>query len=235
MSESNKPARGRLTARDREIIEHVVNNRISTNEAIQKLFFDETHASSVTRATAKLCGTGWLAAFPLIYPSKYFIPGKLAAAAYGLPIGRTYPLGPQSLPTEYALLEYIVANSPHVMRLTAEQLQKRLAWYAPEWMLAPHCLRHRAEGSVLELVRVDLGGPADHIARKCRRDIGLRQRAVEFMPLLARQEFCQVIITGSTQKAAAIQQAIEQHRWPEKLTFRIAVFVSLIPLLPGSL
>lgn len=235
MPENNQPNRSRLSERDREIIEHVVCNHISTNEVIQKLFFDESHASSVTRATAKLCTAGWLAAFPLIYPSKYFIPGKLAAATYGLPIGRTYPLGPQSLPTEYALLEYAAANSPQVMRMSAEEIRRQLPWYAPEWMLAPHCRRRSEEKAILELVRVDLGGPADHIARKCRRDIGLRQRAVEFSSLLSRQEFSQVIITGSTQKAAAIQQAIEQHRWPDHLTFRIAVFVSLIPLLPGSL
>jgi hypothetical protein len=80
-----------------------------------------------------------------------------------------------------------------------------------------------------------LGGPADHIARKCRRDIGLRHKAVKFTHLIANQAFGMAIITGSTQKAAAIQSALKSHHWPENLTFRIAVFVSLIPLLPRSL
>lgn len=235
MHDNDRSIRIRLTTRDREIVEHVVRNRISTNEVIQRQFFDGAHATSVTRATARLCASGWLSAYPLIYPTKYYIPGKLAASAYGLPIGRTYPLGPQSLPTEYALLEYVAANAQHISRLTSDDIQSRLPWYAAEWLLAPHCERSLAERRTLELVRVDLGGPADHIARKCRRDIGQRHKAVEFAELISRQEFSLVIVTGSTQKAAAIQSALEEHRWPEQLTFRIAVFVSLIPLLPGSL
>jgi hypothetical protein len=235
MQENNKSPQNRLTTRDREIIEHVVRYRISTNEVIQKLFFEGAHATSVTRITARLCSTGWLSAFPLIYPTKYFVPGKLAASAYGLPLARTYPLGPQSLPTEFAVLEYAAANTPHVVRLDLGQIQSLLPWYEEEWFHAPHCKRGSEEKQTLELVRVDLGGPADHIARKCRRDIGLRHKAVKFTHLIANQAFGMAIITGSTQKAAAIQSALKSHHWPENLTFRIAVFVSLIPILPRSL
>ena len=235
MEQSNKSTLNRLTTRDRDIIEHVVQYRISTNEVIQRLFFDGAHATSVTRATSRLCSTGWLAGFPLVYPTKYFVPGKLAASAYGLPLARTYPLGPQSLPTEFAVLEYAAANAPYVLRLTDEQVQSRLPWYEGEWLHAPHCQRESNDKQSLELVRVDLGGPADHIARKCKRDIGLRQKAVEFTQLLSSQNFSVAIVTGSTQKAAAIQSALTHHHWPENLTFRIAVFVSLIPLLPRSI
>ncbi len=235
MTHSKKPFRIRLTTRDREIIEHVVRDRISTNEVIQQRFFEGTHATSVTRATARLCAAGWLAAFPLIYPTKYFVPGKLAASAYGLPLGRTYPLGPQALPSEYALLEYTAANSAQVQRLNPEEIQSRTPWYQPEWMLAPHCERNTGGRTTLELIRVDLGGPADHIARKCRRDIGLRRKAPEFTALIAGGEFSLVLLTGSTNKAAAIQTALDQHLWPEHFSFRIAVFISLIPLLPRSL
>lgn len=235
MTHPRKPLRIRLTDRDLEIIEHVVRDRISTNEVIQNRFFDRTHATSVTRATARLCAAGWLAAFPLIYPTKYFIPGKLAASAYGLPPGRTYPLGPQALPSEYAVLEYTAANANQVRRLNTAEIQAQVPWYQPEWMLAPHCGRSSGEQTTLELIRVDLGGPPDHIARKCRRDIGLRRKATEFAELVARGAFSLVVLTGSTNKAAAIQTALDQHMWPEHLSFRIAVFVSLIPLLPRSL
>jgi hypothetical protein len=235
MTQHRKPPRIRLTARDRDIIEHVVRDRISTNEVIQHRFFDRAHATSVTRTTARLCAAGWLSAFPLIYPTNYFIPGKLAASAYGLPVGRTYPLGPQALPSEYAVLEYTAASASQVRRLYVEELQTQVPWYRPEWMLAPHCRRDADEKTTLELIRVDLGGPPDHIARKCRRDVGLRREATEFDELVARGEFSLVILTGSTNKAAAIQTALDQHLWPEPLSFRIAVFMSLIPLLPRSL
>jgi hypothetical protein len=230
----DKHATSRLSDRDRQIVEQVVRDRIGTNEAIQKRFFAGAHASSVTRATARLRAAGWLSAFPLIYPSKYFVPGKLAASAYGLSMGRTYPLGPQALPSEYAVLEYTAANADRIKRLTTEELLARVPWYRPEWTLAPHCERLGGETSTLELLRVDLGGPADHIARKCRKDITLRQRVPEFSELVRRGEFSLVLITGSTGKAAAIQSALDQHHWPERLSFRIAAFLSLIPLLPRS-
>lgn len=225
----------RLTSRDRDIIEHVVRDRITTNEIVQRRFFGGAHPTSVTRTTARLCDEGWLASFPLVYPTRYFLPGKLAISAYGLPIARCYPLGPQSLPTEYAVLEYTSAHTEKLRRLAAHEVQGELPWYSNDWLLAPHCTRVAGNKTVLELLRVDLGGPADHIARKCVRDIETRSHAIEFSELIAASRFSMVLITGATHKAAAIQHALDQHRWPQQLQFRIAVFPSLIPLLPRSL
>jgi hypothetical protein len=225
----------RLMPRDRQIIEQVIRDRIATNEAIQRRFFTASHPTSVTRATARLCAAGWLADFPLVYPTKYFVPGKLATAAYGLSANRCCPLGPQALPTEYAVLEYTTANADHVQRLTLDELQAVSTWYRPQWMLAPHCRRQTDGKPALELVRVDLGGPADHIARKCRQDILTRQIEPEFDALVADGRFAMVIVTGSTSKSAAIHAALDQQVWPQGLTFRISVFPTLIPILPRSL
>lgn len=225
----------RLTDRERSIVEYAVRNRIITNEVIHPQFFGDAHPSRVTRTTARLCEAGWLQSFPLIYPTKYFVPGKQAIAAYGLPKGRCYPLGPQSLPTEYASLQYASANPDRLTRLTPEEISERHPWYAAEWTLAPHCERVGGSKAILELLRVDLGAAADHIARKCRRDIRLRRRAPEFDRLISDGEFSMVIITGSTSKAASIQSALDQHLWPKHLQFRIAVFISLISILPRGL
>jgi len=235
MSSTRNPALSRLTSRDRLIVEHVVRDRISTNEVIQQRFFDAAHPTSVTRVTARLCSLGWLASFPLIYPTRYFVPGKLSASAYGLPASRTLPLGPQSLPTDYAVLKYTSANDPQVQRLTYEEIDRVATWYQPEWMFHPHCMRHHESGGILELVRVDLGGPADHIARKCRDDIRLRNDMAEFQEFVKRGRFALVILTGSTAKAAMIQAALDHQPWMQGIVFRLSVFVSLIPLLPRSL
>lgn len=235
MNDDNTSPKIHLTGRDRDIIEHVVRDRITTNEVIQSRYFDESHASAVTRATARLCAAGWLSAFPLLYPTKYFIPGKLTASAYGLPIGRTYPLGPQALPREFAVLKYTAANAPNVIRLSNQEILLSAAWYQTEWMQASHCQREVDSKLVLELIRVDLGGPADLIARKCRKDVEARRKLQAFTEMVAEGRFSMVVVTGSTAKAAAIQVALSQHRWPTNLQFRLAVFVSLIPLLPRSL
>lgn len=235
MNDENNSPKIQLTGRDRDIIEHVVRDRITTNEVIQNRYFDDSHASAVTRATARLCAASWLSAFPLLYPTKYFIPGKLTASAYGLSIGRTYPLGPQALPREFAVLKYTAANSPNVIRLNNQEILLSAPWYQAEWMQASHCQREVDGKLVLELIRVDLGGPADLIARKCRKDVEARRKLQAFTEMVAEGRFSMVVVTGSTAKAAAIQAALSQHRWPTNLQFRLAVFVSLIPLLPRSL
>lgn len=235
MNDENKIPKIQLTGRLLDIVEQTVRDHIITNEVVQNRHFDDSHPSAVTRATARLCAAGWLSAFPLLYPTKYFIPGKLTASAYGLPIGRTYPLGPQALPREFAVLTYTAANSPNVIRLNNQEILLSAPWYQAEWMQAPHCQREVDGKLVLELIRVDLGGPADLIARKCRKDVEARRKLQAFTEMVAEGRFSMVVVTGSTAKAAAIQAALSQHRWPTNLQFRLAVFVSLIPLLPRSL
>jgi hypothetical protein len=216
-------------------VEQVVRDHIATNDSIQRRFFATHHRSTVTRITSQLCATGWLAESLLVYPRKYFLPGPLAVSAYGIPQQRQNPLGPQSLPTEYALLEYTGANATDVTRVTSEELQPRFPWYRLEDLAAPHCLRATGAHRTLELIRVDLGGPADQVARKCRDGIQSRKNAVEFEKLLLSGGFSIVVITATNSKAKAIESALSHHIWPEGLIFRINAFASLISLLPRSL
>ena len=222
----------RLSTRQRQIIEHVVRDRLTTNEAVQLLFFAACHPTSVTRATAELCSLGWLTSFPLVYPTKYFRLGKRAASAFGLTVHSTQPFGPQSLPTEYAVLRYTSTNHHHVRRLVASEMLTLHPWHKTEWFYSPHCIRRSSDRSITELIRVDLGGPADYIARKCQAELNARFTTGEFRKLLARREFQLVIITGSTEKAAQIDSALTAHQWPDGTLFRIAVFTDLLPLLP---
>lgn len=225
----------RLSAIEGNIVEQVVLDHLATNDSIHRRFFATCHRSTVTRTTSRLCDSGWLAEAMLIYPRKYFLPGPLAVSAYGIPQQRQNPLGPQSLPTEYALLEYTGANAADVTRVTPDGLKSRFPWYRPEDMAAPHCMRTTHEQRMLELVRVDLGGPADLVARKCRDAIQARRSAAEFEKLMQSRRFSIVIITATSSKAIAIEAALANHIWPDGLVFRINAFPSLISILPRSL
>jgi len=157
----------RLSLRKRQIVEQVGRDRLSTNEVILQRFFVDCHPTTVTRATAELCSLDWLNSYPLVYPIKYFRPGKRTASAYGMTPSATLPLGPQALPTEYAVLLYTTNNPQNVQRLLTSELQSRHPWFKIDWMQSTHAIRTSTERSITELIRVDLGGPADHIARKC--------------------------------------------------------------------
>lgn len=230
-SDNQASTNRRLSRRDHQIIEHVVLHRMGVMETTHKLFFQEQQLSAVCKVVQRLSDEDWLRRFPLIYPTRYFVPGKRAAQAFGLPSCRTHPLGPQSLPTEYAMLLY-VAQGRTLQRLTADQLRQQYPWYDLAWTFAPHCVRSCESQKVLELLRIDLGGPADHVARKCRADIRVRRDCRDFNELLKRDGFRLVVISATTEKAAAIQLALHAHRWPARLRFHLVVIPQLLPLLP---
>lgn len=221
----------RLSRRDRGIIEDVARYRLSVMETIHRRFFAKQELSAACKVVQRLCDETWLKRYPLIYPTQYFVPGKRAANALGLPANRTYPLGPQSLPTDYAVLQY-TAKSSGLNRLLKEELLTEFPWYDPVWALAPHCRRVVNDTTQLELVRVDLGGPADHVARKCHADIKSRLRLREFTQLLKAESFRLVVISATTEKAAAIQLALKGHLWPAQMRFHLVVIPELLPLLP---
>lgn len=225
----------RLSARQQQIVAHVVRDRLTTNEVVQQRFFAGGHPTSVTRATAQLCETGWLTSFPLVYPTRYFRLGKRAASAFGTTLHATRPLGPQALPTEYAVLRYTATNHEAVLRLTVAELNTLHPWYQPAWRTAPHCLRQQDGEPQTELIRVDLGGPVDHLTRKCHAEIAVRYVADEFRTLLDQRQFQLVIVTGTTHKAAQIDSALALRDWPTGVRFRIAVFTDLLTLLPRGL
>jgi hypothetical protein len=60
---------------------------------------------------------------------------------------------------------------------------------------APHCID---QADVLELIRVDLGGPVDYVARKYATDLISRCRIREFPKLLAERCFRLVVFTFTT-------------------------------------
>ena len=121
-----------LSRLEKLILEHVVRDRITTNEMIQKRFLEMRHPSAVTRITSRLTERGWLSAFPLLYPTKYFVAGKRTASAYGLASGRTQPMGPQSILTEYGILEHTAANSSCVSRPPWDEIRTLIPWYGEE-------------------------------------------------------------------------------------------------------
>ncbi len=231
MAKKSNSSMTRLSARKRQIVEHVGRDRLTTNKILRKRFFAECHTTTVTRTTADLCSGDWLNSYSLLYPLKYYCLGKRAASALGMLPSATLSLGTQALPTEYAILLYTANNHPDVQRLSNDELRKLHRWFQPEWFKATHALR---TGTITELLRVDLGGPADHITRKCLSEIHARYAKKEFRRLLANQEFQLVVITGATEKAAQINSALTSHAWPQGMRFRIAVFTELLSLLPRS-
>ena len=228
---TNRP---RKSKRDRMILDHVVRHRMTTNEVVHRLYFPHHKDNAVTKVTARLCRERLLCKFVLCYPRAYFTLGDQAVQNLGVSPGRTCPLGPQSLPTEYAVLAYALLGSSRHVRLTVAELQTFCPWLPAEFLDFPHCLDESGASPVVELIRVDLGGKPDHLARKCDADVQVRRRNGEFENLVRQGRFRLVVITGTAQKAAAIEAALNQHVWPDGLQFHLAVVPDLVLLIAST-
>ncbi len=222
----------RLIRRNRQIIEHVIRYRLSTNGVIRGLFFSDQLPNAVSKITARLCDRGYLNKFPLVHPRSYFLPGPRVVQEFGIPVARTRPLGPQSLPTEYGVLAYATHGRHLLKRLTADEVRGGYPAFAKAWLDTPHCLNESARQPVLELIRVDLGGTADHVARKCKTDLAGRMAVVECRRLIETHRYRFVIVTGTVGKSAAITNALSAHAWPNGFPLHLVTIADLLPLLP---
>ena len=221
----------RLSQRDQLILEHVARYRITTNEVVHKLHFRRQRPNAVTKVTARLTRLDSLRRATLDHPRAYFTLGSAGTAMLGLPENRALPLGPQSLPTEFGVLAFAALGRSTRRRLTRQELQERFPDFEQGIIEQAYCLD---AAGVLELVRVDLGGAPDHIARKCRADMQSRLAAASFAKLIAAGQFRLVVVSCTTEKAAAIGEALQRHLWPDGLLFHLAVVPELI-LLTASL
>ena len=225
MESKRKTHRHGPSDRDRLILEHVARYRLTTLEAIQRVVLLGLSRNAVSKIVNRLCDAGLLQKHTLQYPTNYFLLGELAVRNFGLGSHRATPLGPQSLPHEFAVLAFATLGTQQHLRLNAVEVKRRCPCLLLSLAAAPHCLD---AANVLELVRVDLGGPADHVARKCVADVAERCRIPEFLALVTSGQFRLVIITATTEKVAAIQRALNNHLWPAGLLVHFSVVHQLL-------
>lgn len=229
--ESSQPAQ--LSTRDVSILEHVARYRISTGEVLHRLFFKGCRANAVTKVTSRLCEIRHLRRYPLHHPRTYFTLGPDGARRFGLPLSRTRPLGPQSLPIEYGVLSCATRGRRLHQRLTTRELLEVCPELPDSLSDQACCLDETATPPRLELIRVDLGGRPDHVARKCLADIRARDGIESVQTLMAQGRFQLIVVTGTTAKAASIGESLDQHTWPDRFEIHMVVVPDLLPLIAG--
>ena len=220
--------RSRLPDRGRRIVDHVGRYHLTTNEVVHALFFRNEQRNAVTKVTARLCRLEYLRRFPFHHPRIYFTLGVRGAAILGLPENRTLPLGPQSLPTEYGVLAFAALGRTCHKRLIRGELVERYPGLKQPFLEQPYCLDQ--PGDTLELIRVDLGGKPDHVARKCQTDLNARASVEPFAELISRRRFRLVVVTCTAEKATAIRDALGNRLWPDGLLIHLAVVPDLLLL-----
>ena len=224
-----------LTVRGRAILEHVARHRITTLQVLRRALFAHQSVNAVVKVVSRICRDGLLQRIPLLHRHCYYALTANAARALGVSHKRTGPLGVQALPTEYAALHFACFTGAPRVRLTSSELKIAYPWMESGWIRAAHCLdRSQPESECLELLRVVQGGSPDHVARKCHVDISRREGNAAFLQLVKQERFRLVVIAATAESARAIQQALDNHLWPDGLAIHLTVLPQLLPFLGGS-
>lgn len=214
--------------RDTEIVNFVIRYRLATNSAIRSQPLSGLSPNAVTKVTARMCTAGILTRYTLIPPEYYFRTGQKANNALGLSQRNAEPLGPQALPVDYATLVYATQGKSPRRRLSALELCEYMPWLPEEFRQSPYCLA--ADGR-LDLVRVDLGGSPQHVARKVASAAHKRLNVPELAELAARSRFQIVVLTTSSQKANYIAKAFADTDCAVAVRIHLAVIPQLSLLL----
>ncbi|MCA9009752.1 MAG: hypothetical protein KDB01_08400 [Planctomycetaceae bacterium] len=225
MTDHSKPLNDRANHRTITVIQHIARNRLTTIDVLHRAVFPRLSRNAVAKMVTRLCGQGELAKYTLRHPALYFVLGERGARSAGLALYRTRPLGPQALQVEYAVLLHAMFSRPPRIRLTAQEVMAQYPWLPKKLGHAIHCHEHGTD--ILELIRVDLGGAVDHVARKCATDINARRTSPEFLAMVAECRFRLVVATGTPEKAASLRRALKNHNLPQGLRVHFSVVPEL--------
>ncbi len=184
--------------------------------------------NAVAKVTARLCATGILTRYVLVPPELYFRLGSHAISTLGLSARLGETLGPQSLPTDYATLIYATSGNARRRRLTAAELAEYMPWLPNDLSQSPYCVDAKGQ---LELIRVDLGGSPQHVARKTTQASHNRLDVPQISELAAAGRFQVVVLTTSEEKSKAISKALVTSGCTDAVRVHIAVIPRLSFLL----
>jgi hypothetical protein len=231
MSTTNQSSILPLSDRDEEILLHVARYRVSVYEVLKNKFFPDHGPTAPIKVVNRLCRQGFLKRIPLYGRKCGFVLTSRASKTLGASWRRDELPGPQSLPIDFAVLMYATTRKQR-RRLTRLELASLFPWVTPALASLPHCTDNEPAGrNCLELIRVDLGGTPEHVARKCFQDIAKRRDRELFGTLLREGRFKLVVITTAKEKAAAIQKALDRHAWPDGLAIHLVVLPQLAAFL----
>lgn len=217
--------------RDRKFIDFVDRYQMATNRVFATQLLAGRSLNAVAKVTARLCSINLLARYTLFPPETYFRLGNRATSLLGMSPRYAEPLGPQSLPTNYATLIYATSENATRRRLTTLDLNQYMPWLPSDLSHSPYCVD--ANGS-LELIRVDLGGSPQHVVRKTVAAAEERIDVPQISDLAAAARFQVVVLTTSDERARAIAKGLGASGCTNSVRVHIAAIPRLSYLLLRS-
>ncbi|MEM8734268.1 MAG: hypothetical protein AAGG44_08600 [Planctomycetota bacterium] len=216
-----------IGARDAAIFADLVKFRALTNEFIWKRHASHLKYNAVVKITGRLVRQQWLVKYPLFERYVYFLAGTKLLKLHGGKPSQSEPLGPQALAMSIALLN-LCSQQLQINLVDPTCWPTELAWLPKKMRGVRVLVSKDPEFGELLLARTDLGGSAEHVAKKCSQDIARRMQLPAFNVAVKQQQVRFVVLTVNEIKAERIRHQINKRDWPIGLRFRIHLVPELI-------
>ena len=115
-----------------------------------------------------------------------------------------------------------------------EVLTKLFPWIDVTLLTSPQVVETAEQVSTLRLIRVDLGGTPEHVAKKCLHDVTVRQAKPDFNQLVANSRFVLVVLTPTDSKQEQVKKSISKWKWPNGMRFQVFVVPELVQFLASK-
>lgn len=219
-----------LTARDRQLLEHVSRYRLATDAIFRKCYFPDVQDHGPVRKVAgRLVARKYLREFSFGNRVSYYVLGPRGCRALDLKAREPRPFTEQSLPAALAIAYFCAARA--LNRLTASEFHRGYPELCrPGLRSSAYFMEDTPRGLFVGFVLIDRATPPRRMMNKIRRAIAQRYKLKKFAELMQARRFFIVVLTGFPAKKKELEEAIaDKHRGP------VAVRVEVVPELGALL
>jgi len=220
-----------LTERDEEILKHVARYRLTTTEALRRLFFPDAKPGGEKNVLRRLTGE-YLQPQPLYGKRVYYQLTPTAAKTLGETEESATPFGPQALVRLYGVLAFCCLGNTVKPVFTRTEFIQAFSRFADLLDLGQNHFYLDSDGRTVRLgqILVEQGGEYQRLLNKCRKLIDRGRELPGFQEIIADELFVIAIVLAEDSKREMLQAQLRKNPLP--VWCRVEVVSDLGNLMP---
>lgn len=220
-----------LTERDYEILRHVARYRLTTTDALRRLFFADAKPGGEKNVLRRLVGD-YLATQALYGKRVYYQLTPLAAKTLGEPEEITTPFGPQALVRLYGVMAFCCLGKNTKQVFTKTEFIKAFSGFSDLLDLGQthYYLDYDGRTTRFGQILVEQGGESQRIINKCRKIVERSREIPQLQEIIADDLFVIAIVLAEDSKRQMLMTQLQKN--PLSVWCRIEAVSDLGRLLP---
>ena len=220
-----------LTERDEEILKHVARYRLTTTEALRRLFFPDAKPGGEKNVLRRLTGE-YLQPQPLYGKRVYYQLTPAAAKTLGETEESATPFGPQALVRLYGVLAFCCLGKTVRPVFTRTEFIQAFSQFADLLDLGQNHFYLDSDGRTARLgqILVEQGGEYQRLLNKCRKLIDRGRELPGFQEIIADELFVIAIVIAEDSKREMLHVQLRKNPLP--VWCRVEVVSDLGNLMP---